>query len=239
MTIERASAGKCLFLKGTVMPKHLHVCCAFDWASLKWRVARYADKVNVYSQTMDACTKSGSFRSWYGELKSFNAKSQRGSFLPHLGLGTGLVTVFVGSFFAAHLADALAIIIAYGPHAYFRDGLRIYDWKHGILSDGSHISFVGSLVQVPATLALWVVLILATDFCSMLVNQIVHKNGRWLKTSLCFFGGVALLLFAGSLYREGAWGAHPIPLSALIGGMVLIWKSFVLLFRRSAKSDRP
>lgn len=186
---------------------------------------------------MDAATRSGFFRSWYGEIKGFGGKSRTGFLLPHLPLGTGLVTVFVSSFFAAHLADALAILIAYGPHAYFRNGLRIYDWKHGILSDGSHLSFAGGLVQVPATLTLCVALIFATDFCSMLINQSVHKKGRWLKTCFCFFGGAALLLFAGSLYREGSWGLHPVPLSALIGGTVLIWKGFGLLFTRSAKSE--
>ena len=186
---------------------------------------------------MDAATKSGFFRFWYGEIKRFGAKSPTGFFLPHLPLGTGLVTVFVSSFFAAHLADALAIIIAYGLHAYFRDGLRIYDWKHGILSDGSHLSFIGGLVQVPTTLVLWVALIFATDFCSMLINQSIHEKGRWLKTVLCFSGGAALLLFAISLYREGSWGVHPVPLSALIGGAVLIWKSSGLLFTRSAKNE--
>ena len=41
----------------------------------------------------------------------------------------------MSSFFAARLADAFAIIVAYGPHAYFREGLHITDWKHGLLSN--------------------------------------------------------------------------------------------------------
>lgn len=186
---------------------------------------------------MDASIKSGYLRSWYGEIKSFDAKSQRGFLLPHLHLGTGLVTVFISSFFAAHLGDALAIVVAYGPHAYFSNGLRIYDWKHGILSDGSHLSLLGAMVQIPATLVTLAALIFATDFCSALASQSVQRNGPWLKTGLCFFGGAALLLFAGSLYRDHTWGAHPIPLSAAIGGTVLIGKGFSLFFRSSAKSQ--
>ena len=183
---------------------------------------------------MNPAAQSGSLRTWYAGIARFNARSQRGFLLPHLPLGAGLVTIFVSSFFAAHLADALAIVIAYGPHAFFSQGLRIADWKHGILSDGSHLSAAGVLVQIPGTLALCVAFLFATDFCSMRINQIVPENRPSLKAALSLVGGAALLLFAGSLYREGAWGAHPVPLSALIGGTVLVWKGFALLFSRSA-----
>ena len=187
---------------------------------------------------MDAASKAGLFRPWYYEIKNFDSKFRSKAFLlPHLRVGAGLVTVFVSSFFAAHLADALAIVVAYGPRAYFHEGLRIYDWKHGILSDGSHLSFVGGLVQVPSTLVLWVALIFATDFCSMMIQHIVRRTSPWLESAFCFFGAAGLLLFAASLYHQSGWGLHPVPLSALIGGTVLIWKGFARVFRGSPKTQ--
>ncbi len=112
---------------------------------------------------MDAATKPSLFAAWYDQLKNFGTKAPRRGFLPHLGPGAGLVTVFVSSFFVAHAADAFAVIIAYGPHAYFREGLNISNWKHDLLSNGAYLSFTGKLVQVPTTLILWAETIYAAD----------------------------------------------------------------------------
>jgi len=49
-------------------------------------------------------------------------------------------------------------------------------------------------------------------------------------------GGSTLLTFAAYLYRQGGSGLHPVPLSALIGGAVLVWKAFASI---SAKSIEP
>lgn len=182
---------------------------------------------------MHAATKPGLVRAWYDEVKSFDTKTARQGFLPHLGLGAGLVTIFVSSFFAAHLADAFAVIVAYGPHAYFREGLYISDWKHGILSNGAYLSFMGKLVEVPATLMLWVAAIYGADFCSRLIHQVIRSNGRWVGMAFRLVGGAALLGFAGNLYRQANWGPHPVPLSAFIGGVVLVWKAFASIFRKS------
>ena len=185
---------------------------------------------------MDATTKPASFRGWYDELKNFNTRPMPRGPLPHLGIGAGVVTIFVSSFFAAHLADAFAIIVAYGPHAYFREGLYISDWKHDLLSSGAHLSFTGKLVEIPTTLMLWAATIYAADFCSMLIQQTIHRNGRWTGMAFRLVGGSTLLTFAAYLYRQGGSGLHPVPLSALIGGAVLVWKAFASI---SAKSIEP
>ena len=185
---------------------------------------------------MDATTKPASFRGWYDELKNFNTRPMPRGPLPHLGIGAGVVTIFVSSFFAAHLADAFAIIVAYGPHAYFREGLYISDWKHDLLSSGAYLSFTGKLVEIPTTLMLWAATIYAADFCSMLIQQTIHRNGRWTGMAFRLAGGSTLLTFAAYLYRQGGSGLHPVPLSALIGGAVLVWKAFASI---SAKSIEP
>jgi hypothetical protein len=128
------------------------------------------------------------------------------------------------------LSYDLAIIIVYGPHAYFHDGLRIQKWKHELLSDGSHFSFMGNLAQFFVTLVSWGALMLAADFCSMLIHQIIDKYGHWAKTGLCFLGGAALLLFAGAFFGSDTLGLGP--LYAFIGGTVLTLESFYLIFRR-------
>ena len=126
---------------------------------------------------VDAPTKPCLFSAWYDDLKNFNARSIRRGPLPHLGIGAGLVTIFVSSFFAVHLANAFALIVAYGPHAYFREGLHIVDWKHDVLSTGGTLSFVGKLVQVPTTLMLIAVAVYGADFCTMLIQRAIRRNG--------------------------------------------------------------
>jgi len=186
---------------------------------------------------VDADTKPGLFREWYDGVKSFGTKAPRQGLLPHLGTGAGLVAVFLSSFFGAHLAGAFAIIVAYGPHAYFREGLHISDWKHDLLSNGAHLSFTGKLVQILTTLMLLVFAIYGADFCSMLIQQIIRRNGRWTGTAFRLVGGAALLAFAAHLYRQGNWGLHPVPLSALIGGAALIWKTFASISRKSIETE--
>lgn len=185
---------------------------------------------------MDATAKPRLFRAWYDELKNFNTRPIPRGPLPHLGIGAGLVTIFVSSFFAAHLANAFALIVAYGPHAYFREGLHIVDWKHDVLSTGGTLSFVGKLVQVPTTLMLIAVAVYGADFCSMLIQQVIQRNGRWTGMAFRLMGGTALLAFARHLYGEGSWGLHPVPLSALLGGAVLVWKGFASIFRKSIET---
>ena len=145
---------------------------------------------------MDATLKPGLFRTWYDELKIFSTKTQQGGILPHLEIGASMVTVFVSSYFAANLADTFAVILAYGPHAYFQEGLRVVDWKHGLLSNSAYLSLPGRLVEVPTTLILWLGAICTADFCSMIFQEIIRRNGRWAGTAFRVVGGAALLAFA-------------------------------------------
>jgi hypothetical protein len=186
---------------------------------------------------MDAAGEQGLFRAWYDAFKNFDTRTttrtRRRGGTPHLGTGALLVTALVSSYFVAYLADTLAIIAAYGPNAYFREGLHVVDWKHNLLSNGAFLSFTGALIKILTTLMLWAVAILATDFGSMLIQRTTQRKGRWLGMVLRLIGGAALLAFAAFLYRQGGWGLHPIPLSALTGGAALIWRGFTFLSRKS------
>lgn len=83
---------------------------------------------------------------------------------------------------------------------------------------------------------LMVVAVYGADFCSMLIRQVVRRNGRWAGMAFRLMGGAALVAFARHLYDEGSWGLHPVPLSALLGGAVLVWKGFASIFRKSIET---
>jgi len=171
---------------------------------------------------------SGAIAVWYQEIK--NARDGR---FPHLSVGALIVTAIVGSVFAVLVADALAIMVGHGPHAFFVEHLRITDWKHSSLSNGGYLSFLGRLVQVPATLALMAAMIFGADFVAMRL-QLLTRNTPRLKMLLHLLGGAGLLLFAISYYRRGHLLLHPVPLSALIGGAVLIWKTITAAIRHTS-----
>jgi hypothetical protein len=74
------------------------------------------------------------------------AKSGHGG-LPNLKFGGTLVAILVSSFFAAKFADTLFVMLAFGPHAYFVDGLRVSDWKQGVLSTGAELHLASNLAR--------------------------------------------------------------------------------------------
>jgi hypothetical protein len=125
----------------------------------------------------------------------------------------------------------LAIIAACGPHAYFREGLHVSDWKHDLLSNGAYLSFTAKLVPMPQLLCPGAAATMAADFCSMIIEQIIWRKRR--ATGMAFrpVGGAALRVFAWHLYRQGSWGLHQVPWSALMGGAVLMWKGFASILR--------
>lgn len=75
--------------------------------------------------------------------------------LPNLGFGGTLVATFVTSYFAAQIADALLVIILYSPRAFFVQGIRVSDWKHGVLSNGATVGPLTGLI----TFVWWMLLI--------------------------------------------------------------------------------
>lgn len=177
--------------------------------------------------------KPGVVRLWYSTIREFKSGPPRHRALPHLTNGALIVTVVVGSFFVLAAANAIAIIVSYGPHAFFIEGLRITNWKHDMLSNGTSLSFVAKLLEVLTTLVLMGVLVLSADFAAMLIRALAARNPPWVGVLLRLLGGAGLLLFARCIYRQGYPFNHPIPLAALAGGAVLILKAIASASRGS------
>jgi hypothetical protein len=158
--------------------------------------------------------------------------------LPNLGFGGSLVTIFVSSFFAAALADTVFVVLAFGPHAYFVEGLRVTDWKHGVLSTGAKIPFISDLSRGLLTLLCWVILIGAAEFAAGWLSGFLGRRPRWV-SGIFRLGGGSLLVLLGVWFcrRHDAVVFHPVPCAALIGGAVLIWKAVAGMLRRKDSSS--
>jgi hypothetical protein len=128
-----------------------------------------------------------------------------------------VVAVFVSSYFAAQIGDALLVCIYYGPQAFFVHGLRVADWKHGLLSSGAPIPFTGLM-----TFVLWIPLIALTEITAGFLQSFLLDKSRRVSTMMRVAGGAALIAFSVRLYWEGSHPFHPIPLSSLIGGLMLL-----------------
>jgi hypothetical protein len=157
--------------------------------------------------------------------------------LPNLGFGGTVVAVFVSSFFAARLGDALFVIVGFGPHAFFTEGLRVTDWKHGVLSTGVKLSGISNFLRGPLTMVFWVLLIGVAEFASGGFRTFFAHRSRWQSALARFLGGLLLGAFAIWFCMPNGTLFHPIPLAALIGGVVLIWKALRSLFYKEGPKD--
>jgi hypothetical protein len=156
--------------------------------------------------------------------------------LPNLGFGGTIVAVIVSSFFAAFFADALFVVLAFGPHAFFSDGLRVTDWKHGVLSTDAKLSFASNLGRGLLTMLSWLLLIGASEISAGLLAACLAHRPRWMSAIARLLGGSMLFLFVGWFWLPSPL-FHPIPLAASIGGVVLIWKGVTSVFRSKQRID--
>jgi hypothetical protein len=148
--------------------------------------------------------------------------------LPNLGFGGTLVAVFVTSYFAAQIGDALLVCIYYGRRAFFVQGLRVTDWKHGLLSNGAPIPFTGLMSFV-----WWIPLIGLTEIAAGVLHSFLLEKRWCVNAMMRMAGAAALLAFSARLYWDGFHPFHPIPLSSLIGGVMLL-KS--VIYRKDVRS---
>jgi hypothetical protein len=163
---------------------------------------------------------------------SWRERANAAGGLPNLGFGGTAVTAFVTSFFGAAAASALFVILVFGPHAYFVEHLRVKDWKHGVLSTGETLSTPKSMLLGLMSFVLWVALIFLTEWLAGLHTQILKHRSPWVSNLCRLLGGGALLFFAFILYNYvGFPPVHPIPISSLIAGVVLIWQGVKRILR--------
>jgi hypothetical protein len=79
-------------------------------------------------------------------------------------------------------------------------------------------------------------LIFGAEFAAGRMRTFLERKPAWTTALARLVGGAALLGFSFWLYspRQGAPFLHPIPLSAFIGGTVLLWKAAASVFRKPA-----
>jgi len=151
----------------------------------------------------------------------------------NIGFPGILVAIFVSSFFAAQIACDLTVLLLYGWHAFFDQGLRVADWKHSMLSNGERLSWWGTLMIGPPVVPFVVLMIFGADSAVGRARKVLAARSRWATAGARFLGGAALLGFSFWLYSppQGFPFMHPIPFSAFIGGAVLVWKAVATPFR--------
>jgi len=155
----------------------------------------------------------------------------------NLGAGGAIVTLLVSSFFAARIVCNLTVLLLYGGHAFFDEGLRVEDWKHSILSNGVRLPWYGTLMIGPTILPC-AAAALGAEFVSKHLRSYISQRPLWAMTMARLLGGAALLALSVSFYSppHAFPPMHPIPLSALVGGVVLVWRAFANFLRRLHRS---
>jgi hypothetical protein len=98
--------------------------------------------------------------------------------LPNLGVVGTLLAVFVCMFLGVFIADSLAVIIAFGPHAYFADGVRIINWRNGILSNGGNLPFALEFARRSLWFFFGLVLIGLSEFLAGFLRKVFVSRPR-------------------------------------------------------------
>jgi len=146
--------------------------------------------------------------------------------LKNLGLGWTLVAGVIVSVIAAFIGDSCIVILTRGSHAFFVDGLRVSDWKHGILTNGDKLNFISNLLRMLITLFSWAALMFAAELMTWGIRSFLCARPQWISIVFCFCGG--LILFGFSLwYARNFYFIHPIPLISFGGGCALFFKGFI------------
>jgi hypothetical protein len=99
-----------------------------------------------------------------------------GSEGPNLGYVGFVVVALVTAHLAARFTCVAVIVLAFGADAYFVWGLRVADWKHSRLSDGSELASPWNVVLGVGTFLIWVALVVGIEY---LAGVIRHRIHRW------------------------------------------------------------
>jgi len=156
-------------------------------------------------------------------LDDWSKRQAESKWMPNLGGGGTLVAVFVTSYFAAKIGDALLVIVLYGPRLCFVGGLRVSDWKHGVLSNGDSVGPLTGLFAFP----FWILLIVCAEITAGLLRSFLRAKPIWVTgVAQLLCGSMLVGLCAWLLWHDGFPPLHPIPAAAVIGGTLLMRKAF-------------
>jgi hypothetical protein len=98
-----------------------------------------------------------------------------GSEGPNLGYIGFVVIALVTAHLAARFMCVAVIVLAFGRDAYFVDGLRVADWKHSTLSDGSELALPWNFVLGVGTFLIWVALVVGIEYAAGVIRHRVHR----------------------------------------------------------------
>jgi len=161
-------------------------------------------------------------------------RSRSGQF-SNLGSGGIFATVLISSFFVTRIACTLSVILLYGRHAYFVEGLHVADWKHSMLSNGDSLPWYGTLMIAPAVVPFCLAAVFAAEFLAKRLRSYLVQRPAWIGSIVRFSGGAALIALSFWFF-SGPYSLHPIhpiPLSALVAGIVLVWRAIAGPFTRT------
>ncbi len=153
------------------------------------------------------------------------AQSNR-DFLKHLSLPAILCTALASFPIAAEIAGSLAILIVFGPHAYFAQGLRLVNWKKGTLSTGGVLASPWMFLTGIFTVAFMVFSLCVTNDLTGRLRTFLSKRrgGLTIAARLASASALFLLWYWNCLYKKVPF-MHPSSLAPLIGSIVLCFKA--------------
>lgn len=176
--------------------------------------------------------------SWTWEKPRTNAN--RPNPFPTLGTVGGVLAIFLSYSIAVRIVGNATILLLYGWHAYFDQGLRPGEWKRHeapLLSNGAPLHWAGTLMVLFGPPLVTVALALGLEFAASRVRAFLGRQWLWVTVAAQLILGLALI--ALSLWPNSPRGTFEFPhhlggLAAFVAGCVLIWKAVAASFRRPA-----
>lgn len=161
---------------------------------------------------------------------------------PTLGTVGGVLAILLGYSLAARIVGNATILLLYGWHAFFDQGLRPGEWKRHeapLLSNGAPLHWAGMLMVLFGTPLVTVALALGAEFAASRVRAFLGRQWLWVTVTARLILGLALI--ALSLWPSSPRGGFEFPhhlgsVAAFVGGCVLIWKAIAAPFRSPSKS---
>lgn len=174
--------------------------------------------------------------SWTWENKGI---STRPNPFPTLGKVGGVLAIFLSYSIAVRIVGNATILLLYGWHAYFDQGLRPGEWKRHeapLLSNGAPLHWAGTLMILFGPPLVTVALAFGMEFAASRLRAFLGRQWLWVTALVYLLGATTLVAFAFWPDRPAPGSTFPylIRFAALIGGIVLLWKAATAPFRNSS-----
>ena len=174
--------------------------------------------------------------SWTWEKSRSNPN--RPNPFPTLGTVGGVLAIFLSYSIAVRIVGNATILLLYGWHAFFDQGLRPGEWKRHeapLLSNGAPLHWAGTLMILFGPMLVTVALALGMEFAASRLRAFLGRQWLWVTALAYLLGATALVAFAFWPDRPAPGSTFPylIRFAALIGAVVLIRKTLATLRQKS------